>query len=606
MPRIPILASLTNRIFAATALLVVLAVGITTVFITDRVTAEAEVELRRGLAEAARAVDHRSDSLSATSLVTAKLVADLPKLKAAMATGDGPTVLPVAREYRAMLPDADLVAVTDAGGRALAVDAAAPDAGRGAAPWPSVAAALGGVDGIAYEAHPAGVRQVVSVPVTLGRTGGELAGTLSIAYLFDARLAAQFKALTGSEITFALGGVVRASTLPRAHWASLGARSVAPGDTHVQLGEDEYVARAQPVGHGGARVSGAAATAVPVVIVARSRSERLRFLDTIRAVTFGTVLAAVLAATLLSYGVARTITRPLAAITDTMRDVAATGDLTRRIPVRTGRWEDEDARLLASTFNGLIDAVARFELEAAQRERLSALGRLSSVIAHEIRNPLMIIKASVRTLRTDGSAAPPVLEAAQDIDEEVGRLNRLVNDVLDFARPIAFELAPADVNDVCLAAVRAVSAADPGVDIRFEGAPDLSPVTTDAERVRGVLVNAVTNAAQAVRAARAAGRSVPPGTPDVTVGTTPLGDGGVRIVVRDTGTGIEPDLLPRVFEPFVTTRRGGTGLGLAIARNTIEGLGGRIGVTSAMGAGTTLGIELPAQPASRAAAPPAR
>src|SRR5207244_11629428 len=102
----------------------------------------------------------------------------------------------------------------------------------------------------------------------------------------------------------------------------------------------------------------------------------------------------------LSFAVARTITRPPAGITDVMRDVAATGDLTRKITLGQGRlWRDEDAQLLATTFNTLTDSVARFQREISQRERLLSLGRLSTVIAHEIRNPLMIIKGSLHALR---------------------------------------------------------------------------------------------------------------------------------------------------------------------------------------------------------------
>src|SRR5437899_6821723 len=114
-----------------------------------------------------------------------------------------------------------------------------------------------------------------------------------------------------------------------------------------------------------------------------------------------------------------------------MREVATTGDLTRKIaPGHRDRWQDEDARLLATTFNTLTDSIARFQREISQRERLLSLGRLSTVIAHEVRNPLMIIKAALHTLRL-GDVQPGVLrEAARDIDEEVARLNRIVNDVL--------------------------------------------------------------------------------------------------------------------------------------------------------------------------------
>ena len=120
-------------------------------------------------------------------------------------------------------------------------------------------------------------------------------------------------------------------------------------------------------------------------MVVRSRTEQLRFLGPIQSVLAVTVVVTMLLAVVLSYAVARTITRPLAAITDVMREVAATGDLTRKIPPPAGRWDDEDARLLATTFNTLTDSIARFQREVSQRERLSSLGRLST--RHRARGP---------------------------------------------------------------------------------------------------------------------------------------------------------------------------------------------------------------------------
>ncbi len=126
----------------------------------------------------------------------------------------------------------------------------------------------------------------------------------------------------------------------------------------------------------------------PTTLILRSRTERLRYLSTLRAGLAGALIVTLLLATVLSYAVARTMTRPLAAVTDAMRDVAATGDLTRKVTVQSRAWDDEDARLLGSAFNTLTESIARFQREAAQRERLSSLGRLSTVIAHEVRNPL--------------------------------------------------------------------------------------------------------------------------------------------------------------------------------------------------------------------------
>src|SRR5262249_9139199 len=162
-------------------------------------------------------------------------------------------------------------------------------------------------------------------------------------------------------------------------------------------------------------------------------TEQLRFLQSIHTGLAVTALVAVIVATGLSFAVARTITRPLAAITDVMREVAATGDLTRKIAVHTRRRDDEEARLLATAFKTLTGSIAGFQREMSQRERLTSLGRMSTVIAHEVRNPLMIIKASLHRLGRPDVGRDAIREVVSDIDEEVDRLNRIVNEVLDFA-----------------------------------------------------------------------------------------------------------------------------------------------------------------------------
>jgi two-component system sensor histidine kinase HydH len=266
-----------------------------------------------------------------------------------------------------------------------------------------------------------------------------------------------------------------------------------------------------------------------------------------------------------------------------MRDVARTGDLTRKITLGEGRrWHDEDAELLATTFNTLTESVAKFQRELSQRERLLSLGRLSTVIAHEVRNPLMIIKGSLHALRQKNVDETAMREAVHDINEEVERLNRIVNEVLDFARPIRFEVAPADLNALCRDSAAASQAAGPGSPVTLDLDPAASAVATDAERLRIAFVNMLVNARHAVN-----------GTPgDVTLKTRLNGD-RITITISDTGPGIHPDHLAHVFDPYFTTKRGGTGLGLPIAKNIIEGLGGTIAIDSAPGAGTEIRIDLP-------------
>ena len=373
--------------------------------------------------------------------------------------------------------------------------------------------------------------QVVSVPITAGAEPPEIIGTLSVGFLLDAPLAERLKALTGSEIAFVAGAQVVASTLPRESWDALVPLIGHSTITRVSVGGNEYEALLRPLAAPGATSSSSAAPAGgtalleqadgvhPAAIILQSRTERLRFLRPIQTALGLTGLIAVLLATGISYGIARTITRPLEAITATMNEITATGDLTRKIAWPARRWDDEDARVLARTFDTLTESVARFQAQAAERERLSALGRLSTVIAHEIRNPLMIIRAALRPLQRDEISTADVRDAAADIDGEVTRLNRLVNEVLDFARPVRFDLAPADINRLCEESAAAAQAGRAGPPVRLVLDPSRPRLVTDAERLRSVLVNILMNARHAVESRESALPAASDGTPPVELST---------------------------------------------------------------------------------------
>jgi signal transduction histidine kinase len=571
---VKLLSSLTNRIFLATAALAVLCIGSAVYVISARVTRDAERDLERGLVEAATLVEGHRNTLAETFTLAARLTADLPKLKAAADTNDPVTVSPLAADYRARVRS-DLFVVTGRGGAILA---AVANEGRSTDPQ-AVREALAGREAVSFRPHSRGVLQVVTVPISIDQPTPEILGTLSVGFVMDDELARRLGRVTESEIAFALDGRILAATLPPGGWPALPPLLGGAGVSEVTLQGDDYLALSRSL------TAGAATGSVPVVIVLRSRTERLRLLRGIHAALAATALLAILIAILLSYAVARTVTRPLAMITATMREIATTGDLTRKIELSPGHWEDEDARLLATTFNTLTDSIARFQRDAAQRDRLSALGRLSTVVAHEIRNPLMIIKGSLRVLREGNAPLAECREAAADIDAEVVRLNRVVNEVLDLARPIPVERASTDVNAVCTgAAAAAMSAgAEPAIVLHLD--PALPAVSTDAERFRTALVNILTNARQAV-----ADRGQ--GTAPVELRTSREGD-RIAVVIQDRGTGIEARDLPHVFDPYFTTRRTGTGLGLAISKNIVEALGGAITVTSGPGEGTTVHIDLP-------------
>jgi signal transduction histidine kinase len=580
-----VLSSLRSRIFLASALLAMLCIGVAIYLVSQRVTAEAERTLEREMGATAAQVDHLRVERARMFTLMARLIADLPKLKAGIDTNDPLTLKSIASDYQAKL-NANLVLVTNRNGEVLYAAGGSPRAAAIAANQPAIRDALGGHDTVSLLPQPNGILQIITVPVTLELPRHEVLGTLSAGFLLDDTLAAELKQITGSDIAFGMDGQVLAATLPRDQYDALAGRLRTVSITRVDVGGEEYMALPRPLSID--KESTPAATG-PVALILRSRTEQLKSLQAIHTGLFVTGVVAVLLAIGLSFGVASTIARPLAVITDVMRDVAATGDLTKKIALRhRNRWDDDDARLLANTFNTLTDSIARFQREMSQRERLASLGRLSTVIAHEVRNPLMIIKASLHTLGRANVDATTVKDAVRDIDEEVARLNQVVNEVLDFARPIRFDLAQADVNALCRDAAAAARASGPGPDVSLTLDGSVVTVMTDAERLRMALVNLMVNARHAVD-----GTSKSP----VECSSHTTGH-RVCIEIRDRGAGIPPDVLPHIFDPYFTTKRGGTGLGLPIAKNIIEGLGGTIAVSSAPGRGTDVRIELPVDAAS--------
>ncbi len=184
--------------------------------------------------------------------------------------------------------------------------------------------------------------------MVLDRPREEILGTLSVGFLLDDALAGQLVKISGSEIAFGVNGQILASTLPHDANTRLGERLRATGISRVVLGNEEYESLSRPLTAPGDTLPDKSG---PVVLILRSRTEQLQSLQAIHAGLFITAVLAIGLATLLSFAVARTITRPLAAITDVMREVADTGDLTRKIVLRHDRWDDDDARLLATTFN---------------------------------------------------------------------------------------------------------------------------------------------------------------------------------------------------------------------------------------------------------------
>jgi two-component system, NtrC family, sensor histidine kinase PilS len=230
-----------------------------------------------------------------------------------------------------------------------------------------------------------------------------------------------------------------------------------------------------------------------------------------------------------------------------------------------------------------LSELRRMQREVERSERLAAIGRLAAGIAHEIRNPLAAISGSVELLRASSGAADGETRDLCDIvGRETDRLNHLITDLLDFARPRKRDPAPVEVG-AAVAEMARVFENDPrlgGDRIELAAAPDLW-VDADPGQLRQVMWNLVRNAAEAS----------PPGSPiDVAVATEGQ---DVRITVRDRGPGIPDQDRPRLFEPFFSTKKGGTGLGLATVHRIVEDHRGRLELANADGGGARATVWLP-------------
>jgi len=210
------------------------------------------------------------------------------------------------------------------------------------------------------------------------------------------------------------------------------------------------------------------------------------------------------------------------------------------------------------------------EADARRAERLAALGQLSAGLAHEIRNPLGVIKGSADIVSPKGAASCAVLaDVAGYISSEVNRLNALVVRFLDFARPSKLELRPERISEIVDRALDAAAASFPnaGVKIERQYAPNLPEVPADAQLCEQVFVNLITNALQAMQAQEGSQEKTLHIAIEEEVSN---GEPGVAVFVEDTGPGVPPELHEQIFNPFFTSKKDGVGLGLSIVAKIVD------------------------------------
>jgi signal transduction histidine kinase len=220
-----------------------------------------------------------------------------------------------------------------------------------------------------------------------------------------------------------------------------------------------------------------------------------------------------------------------------------------------------------------------------QSQKMEAIGRLAAVVAHEVNNPLAIIKTAIRIIRHQSQAGDPRIENLQMIDEEVSRIARIIQELLTFSRPTPTQDL-VQVNAVIhnLQSVLTASLREQRIGLKATLEPELPLVRLSADQFKQVLLNLVCNAADAM-----------PHGGELMIHTACEGP-SVEVSISDNGCGIPEEHLNHLFDPFFTTkeRERGLGLGLSVSYEIIQAANGRIEVDSEVGKGSTFRVSMPA------------
>jgi signal transduction histidine kinase len=288
---------------------------------------------------------------------------------------------------------------------------------------------------------------------------------------------------------------------------------------------------------------------------------------------------------------------PIKKLTETMKR-AEGGDFTVRANVK-GR---DEMGSLAQNLNVMIEKLQSARQEAEQyhqelvqrADRMASIGELASGIAHEIRNPLAGIQGAIQILSEGFPKGDPRTQVTDEIQKQIHRLERLVKELLNYAKPVPANYLPTDINqlaDKVLSFFITQRGRTEDLKIQKKFFSSLPKTMIDPSSMEQAFLNIILNAQKAM-----------PKGGTFTVSTLAFpqkkDDGKeapeVQIIFEDTGVGIPRENLPRIFNPFFSTRPDGTGLGLAITKNIVEQNGGKIEVKSEVNVGTKFIITLPA------------
>jgi two-component system, NtrC family, sensor kinase len=335
-------------------------------------------------------------------------------------------------------------------------------------------------------------------------------------------------------------------------------------------------------------------------------------------ITLLIVADVVIMVALSAYQLRSLVIRPLDEAVVTAEAIAA-GNLNRRVPLAN----TAEMRRLAISFNQMTDRLIAEQELLVRSEKLASVGRFAAGVAHEVGNPLAAINAYAHILRDHAANNPSATQAVQEIRREVDRIDRIIRGLLDYSRPRKATPYAVAIDDVVTSVVELLKTQGvlKRVEVKFDFVPPTPRVFGNRHDLEQILVNLLMNAADAmegegrvvVHAEQLKSDVLERGLPRRTdVQLQPVLRGPsprariwldrvkrptdvVKIVVADSGPGVPPELVERIFDPYFTTKEPGrgTGLGLAIVARIVDGLGGTIWVTPAREGGAAFHLLFP-------------
>lgn len=566
--------SLRLKIFATFVLLTLATVTLVAVLVERRFTAEVRNNLSDFIRNGIGVVEAFNDLNIKRVINEASQIGTDPRLRASLATMDVETIAQTANSF-ALAEDAPLLLVLSSSEEYLT--------GRGLpesdipflAQQPAVSDAMNGFEAGDYWLVEGKLLIVAASPVI---TGNRRLGILVLGKTMGADFLNDLQQITSSHFGLVVADRVVHNTISH--------DKEAVNISLIDL-DSEIPAEFSAAGHRfmGARVSldGAQGDHLGSLVIYRSLEEALAALDPIRTsiviIAMGSIAFALFASYFLSLGV----TRPVEALARRIR-LFGTGDYDDPVEIHS----NDEVGILAASFEEMRLSLQIAQDDLVSAERLSTVGQMANGIIHDFKQPITTIQGFTELICKADLTEENRREYGEMILGSIQQMLGMINDLLDFARGEAsLHLEEADLNNVVNNAKNQLHGvmADHGIVLNFSPG-DIGPVQLDRLRIQRVIENLISNAGEAIS-----------GKGEITLETL-TSNGGIELLVTDTGSGVPLELQDTLFEPFVTMGKpSGTGLGLSVAKNIVEEHGGSISYQTEADKGTTFHIWFPANAA---------